>query len=83
MKLSSICLSASIIAVGMAQRRPGKKRPKNKNKQKNQPTQPPLIDVPSQAEPGFDDNRQDIANMLAFRLAYYGYMNVDFTDVLR
>ena len=74
-----------MVAVGMAQRG-SKKRPnrgKNKNKNKTSPTEPALIDVPSQSEPGFDDNRQDIANMLAFRLAFYGYNDIDFTDVMR
>lgn len=83
MKLSNICLSASIVAIGMAQRKTNNRnKNRNKNKQKQTPTEPPLIDVPLQAEPGFDDNRQDIANMLAFRLAYYGYNEVDFTDIL-
>ena len=35
-----------------------------------------------QPEPGLSDNRQDIANMLAFRLLYFGYNDIEFTDVL-
>jgi len=80
MKLSQICLSASIVAVGMAQRRPN--RNKNKNKRPKATEAPKLISVPLQTEPGFDDNRQDIANMLAFRLAQYGYDSVQFTDIM-
>ena len=45
MKLSSICLSASIVAVAMGQRRPNRKKNKNKNRK---PTKPALIEVPSQ-----------------------------------
>jgi len=79
MKLSNICLSASIVAVAMGQRRPNRKKNKNKNRK---PTKPALIEVPTQPEPGLSDNRQDIANMLAFRLLYFGYNDIEFTDVL-
>jgi len=82
MRLSVIVLAA-VINEATAQR---KKRPnKNKNRPSNRPkaTQAPrLIAVPAQTEPGFDDNRQEIANMLAFKLDAYGYSSVSFTDVL-
>ena len=52
----------------LAQR--NKNRP-NRNKNKNRPkaTQAPkLIPDPAQEEPGLADNRQEIANMLAFKV---------------
>ena len=45
MKLSKICLSASIVAVAIGQRRPNRKKNKNKNRK---PTKPALIEVPTQ-----------------------------------
>jgi len=66
----------------LAQR--NKNRP-NRNKNKNRPkaTQAPkLIPVPAQEEPGLADNRQEIANMLAFKLDNYGYDSISFTDIL-
>ena len=59
----------------MAQRdRPKKNRPnKNRPNKNNRPkaTQAPkLIPVPAQEEPGLNDNRQEIANMLAFRVSH-------------
>ena len=58
-------------ALAQRKKRPNKNRPNRPNNKK--PQQPRLIPVPMQEEPGFADNRQDIANMLAFKLSQYGY----------
>ena len=82
MRLSLVVLAASLNEA-VAQR----KRPK-KNKNNNRPNRPKatqaprLIAVPAQTEPGFNDNRQEIANMLAYKLNAYGYNSVSFTDVM-
>lgn len=69
-------------AIGVEAQR--KKRPKNKRP--NRPTKateaPRMTAVPAQVEPGFEDNRQDIANMLAYKLNAFGYNSVSFTDVM-
>ena len=72
MRLSMLVIIGSAFDGALAQRkkRPNKNRPNRPNKK---PQQPRLIPVPMQEEPGFADNRQDIANMLAFKLSQYGY----------
>ena len=73
MRLSMLVIIGSAFDGALAQRkkRPNKNRPNRQNNKK--PQQPRLIPVPMQEEPGFADNRQDIANMLAFKLSQYGY----------
>jgi hypothetical protein len=81
MKLFNICMSAAVVGLASGQR--GKKNKGKNNYKKPKATKPSMINVPTQVEPGFEDNRQEIANMLAFRLAFFGYDHVEFTDVLR
>ena len=83
MRLSLVVLAASLNEAVAQRKRP--KKNKNNNRPNNRPkaTQAPrLIAVPAQTEPGFNDNRQEIANMLAYKLNAYGYNSVSFTDVM-
>lgn len=74
-----------VIACSVAEAQRKNNKNKNKNKRPSRPKAteaPALIPVPAQDEPGFADNRQDIANMLAFKLNAYGYNSISFTDIL-
>ena len=75
MRLSMLVIIGSAIDGTLAQKRlkARKNNRPNKNRPNKKPQQPRLIPVPMQEEPGFGDNRQDIANMLAFKLSQYGY----------